>query len=66
MKSIIELVFELAGGVILLFAVGYTFARISGYDKYYDKMLYDDDNIDLTIKKNNKDNDDDIIHHVSI
>jgi len=69
MEAIIELVLELAGGVILFFAVAYTFARISGYGEYYDKILYDDDdNIDLTIKKNNKDNekDDDMIHQVSI
>jgi len=43
MNSIIELVLELAGGVILLFAAGYTFAQISGYGAHYDKMLYDDD-----------------------
>ena len=43
MNAIIELVLELAGGVILLFAAGYTFAQISGYGEHYDKMLYDDD-----------------------
>jgi len=53
MISIIESVLELAGGVILLFAVGWTFARISGYDKYYDKMLYDDDDDTVLIIKNN-------------
>jgi hypothetical protein len=66
MEAIIDL-FELAVGVILVFAAGYTFARISGYDEYYDEILYDDDDyIDLTIKKSNTDNDDDIIYHVSI
>ena len=43
MNAIIELVLELAGGVILLFAAGYTFAQLSGYGAHYDKMLYDDD-----------------------
>ena len=43
MNSIIELVMELAGGVILLFATGYTFAQLTGYGEHYDKMLYDDD-----------------------
>ena len=50
MNSIIELVFELAGGVILLLAAGYTFAQISGYGEFYDKILYDDKgDIDLQI-----------------
>jgi hypothetical protein len=43
MNSVVELVLELAGGVVLLFATGYTFARISGYGEFYDKMLYDED-----------------------
>ena len=43
MNSIIELALELAGGVILLFAVGYTFSQLSGYGEHYDKMLYDED-----------------------
>ena len=43
MNSIIELILKLAGGVILLFSTGYTFAQISGYGEHYDKMLYNDD-----------------------
>ena len=66
METLIELL-ELVGGVILVFAAGYTFARISGYDEYYDNMLYDDESdAYITIQKSNEDNDDDIIHHVSI
>jgi hypothetical protein len=66
MEAIIGLL-ELAGGVILFFAVGYTFARISGYGEYYDKMLYDEESDTyITIQKNNKDNDDDIIHQFYI
>ena len=63
MEGIIGLL-ELAGGVILVFAAGYTFARISGYGEYYDKML-DDEESDtyITIQKNNKENDDDDIIH---
>lgn len=67
MNSIVELVLELAGGVILLFAVGYTISRVIGSDEYYDKILYDNDD-DFITKKNNDVSDDnnDIIHHVSI
>jgi len=55
MKAIIELL-ELAVGVILVFAAGYTFARISGYSEFYDKMLYENESEEyITIKKNNKD-----------
>jgi len=67
MEAIIGII-ELAGGVILFFAAGLLFARISGYGEYYDKMLYDDESdAYITIQKNNKENDDDdLIHHVSI
>ena len=66
MEAIIELL-ELAGVVIFLIAAGLLFARISGYGEYYDKMLYDDESdAYITIKKNKEDNDEDIIHHVSI
>jgi len=57
MNTTIELVLELVGGVIFLLAAGWTLARISGYDEYYDKMLYDDDDDEVksqTIKKNTK------------
>lgn len=59
MKSVIELLVELSGGIILLFAAGSVLARIFGYDEYYDKMLYDDDNEIIY-------SDDDIINHFSI
>jgi hypothetical protein len=66
MDAIISLL-ELAGGVILSFAAGWIFARISGYGEYYDKMLYDDESdAYITIQKNNEDNDDDIIHQLYI
>ena len=60
MKSIIELIVQLFGGVVLVFLAGWVIAHITGYDEYYDKMLYDDDETDLTIKNNNTYNDDDI------
>jgi len=68
MEAIIGLI-ELAGGVILFFAAGLLFARISGYGKFYDKMLYDEESeayIKIKKGKNKKDDEDDIIHHVSI
>ena len=60
MKSILDIILQLLGGLVLLFAGGLLFAHMSGYDEYYDKMLYDDDDKDLTIKNNNTDSDDDI------
>lgn len=67
MKSVIELLVELAGGVVLLFATGWMFARISGYSEHYNEMLYDEESDEyITIKKNNDHDEDDIIHHVSI
>lgn len=68
MEAIIGLL-ELAGGVILFFAAGLLFARISGYGEYYDKMLYDeesDDSIVIKKGKDKKEDEVDIIHHVSI
>jgi hypothetical protein len=73
MKTIIELILEMAGYLILLFAVVWAFVHFTGYGKYYDKMLGGDDVSETTINedeknkteiKNNKDND--RIHHVSI
>ena len=55
MKTIIELIVEMAGYLILLFAVIWAFVRFTGYGKYYDKMLSDDDDTDSIIDKNNKD-----------
>ena len=60
MKTIIELIVQLAGGVVLLFAIGWLVARLTGYDEYYDNMLYDDD----TDETYNQDNDEDMIHHL--
>ena len=74
MKTFIELI-ELIGGVALLFAIGWMFARISGYGKIYDKMMnnkapYTDQKIKGDIKENKTENKtenfDDIIHHVVI
>lgn len=73
MKTIIELILEMIGYLILIFAVVWAFVRFTGYGKYYDKMLRGDDDSKTTIneneknKKDNKDNkDNDMIHHVSI
>jgi hypothetical protein len=66
MEAIIGLI-EWVGGIILFIEVGLLLARVSGYGEYYDKMLYDEDSDEyITIKKNKKDNDEDMIHHVSI
>jgi len=66
MEALIGLL-ELLGGIIFVFAAGHTFARMSGYGEFYDRMLHDDDaDFEITIKKDDMDNDDDIIHHVSI
>lgn len=67
MKSTIELLVEMAGSLVLLIAAVWAFVHFTGYGEFYDKMMHeDDDDTDLTIKNNNKDNYDDIIHHVSI
>ena len=63
MKPIIELIVEMAGYLILLFAVIWAFVRFTGYGKYYDKMLSDDYDSETTIDKDKKDKDDDNIHH---
>jgi hypothetical protein len=67
MSTTLIIIIEILGGMILFFAAGLLFARISGYDEYYDKMLYDDESdAYITIQKNNEDNDDDIIHQLYI
>lgn len=55
------LIVEFLGGVISFFVAGWLFARITGYDVYYDKMLYGQD---LQNKESNN-NDDDSVHHLS-
>lgn len=69
MEAVIGLL-KLAGGMIFIFAASYAFACVSGYGKYYDKMFYGDASDKcITIKKKNKDNkvnDEDMIHHASI
>jgi hypothetical protein len=76
MKTIIELILEMVGYLILIFAVVWAFVRFTGYGKYYDKMLegdvskttiYDNESDNNNNKKgieNNKDNI--MIHHKSI
>ncbi|MBP1638108.1 MAG: hypothetical protein H6Q18_897 [Bacteroidetes bacterium] len=67
MKSTIELLVEMGGFLILLFSVVWLFVRFTGYGKFYDKMLYDEESDDyIAIKKgkDKKDDEDDIIHHV--
>jgi len=73
MKTIIELILEMAGYLILIFAVVWAFVRFTGYGEYYDKMLHGDDDSETTINENEKNNkeiknnkDNDRIHHVSI
>ena len=70
MKSAVELAIELIGALILLFAAVSVFVRLSGYGEHYDKKIYDEESdADITIQQNNTDNketNDDIIHHVSI
>lgn len=67
MKALIDII-ELAGGLVLLFGVGWIFARLTGYDKYYDKMMkYNDETKDQTIKNYNfeNENDVDLMHHAA-
>lgn len=59
MKTIVELILQLAGSIVILFAVGWIFARATGYDEYYDKMLYDDDDTDSTNNSNKTSSEDD-------
>jgi len=71
MKPIIELIVEMAGYLVLLFAVIWAFVRFTGYGKYYDQMLYGDNDSETTIDKDKKDKDikdnsEDKIHHVEI
>ncbi len=68
MKPIIELIVEMAGYLILLFAVVWAFVRLTGYGKYYDKMLSGDNDSETTIDKNKdiKDSSEDKIHDVEI
>jgi len=63
MNSTLRLITELLGGVVLFFAAGWIFARATGYDEYYDKMLYDDDDTDST-NNSNKTNSEDDIHSI--
>ena len=73
MKTIIELILEMVGYLILIFAVVWAFVRFTGYGDYYDKMLRSDDDSETTIDENenkkevSKDNtNNNIIHHVSL
>jgi len=63
MNSTLRLITELLGGVFLFFAAGWIFARATGSDEYYDKMLYDDDDTDST-NNSNKTNSEDDIHSI--
>jgi len=72
MKTIIELILEMVGYLILIFAVVWAFVRFTGYGDYYDKMLRGDDDSETTIDENenkkevSKDNtNNNMIHHVS-
>jgi uncharacterized membrane protein len=67
MNTTLMLIIEILVGLVLFFAAGYALSRVIGSDEYYDKMLYDNDKNVIT-RKNSDDNDDnnDIIHHVSI
>jgi len=67
MNTPFMLIIEILIGPVLLFAMGHALSRVIGSDEYYDKMLYDNDKNVIT-RKNSDDNDDnnDIIHHVSI
>lgn len=73
MKTIIELILEMAGYLILLFAVVWAFVHFTGYGKYYDKMLGGDDDSESTTDENvkkkeeSKDNtNNDMIYYVSL
>jgi hypothetical protein len=65
MKLITELIVEL-GGVALIFGAGWVFPRVTGYGKFYDKMIQKDKNLTDLITNNNKENDEDMTHQVLI
>ena len=72
MKTIIELILEMAGYLILIFAVVWAFVRFTGYGDYYDKMLRGDDDSETTIDENEKEKEEsknnknkDMMHRVS-
>lgn len=72
MKTTIELILEMVGYLILIFAVVWAFVRFTGYGEYYDKMLHGDDDSETTDNENekkkeeSKDNtNNNMIHHVS-
>ena len=66
MNSIILLVLELLGGIILFVALVWALSRAFKYDLFYDDKLGNkDEGADLTSRNKEKD-DDDIIHFPSI
>lgn len=67
MKSIIELLVEMVGFLILIFSVVWVFIRFTGYGEFYDKMLYDvKSDVYIKIKNQNKGNNENTIHNGSI
>jgi|BarGraIncu00222A_1022003.scaffolds.fasta_scaffold401676_1 hypothetical protein len=57
MKTIIDLIIQLLG-VIILIAAGWTFAHVFEYDEYYDGNIFEKHEDSDIIRKYN-DNDDD-------
>jgi len=64
MKPIIELIVEMAGYLVLLFAVVWAFVRFTGYGKYYDKMLSGDNDSETTTDKHKKEKSDNNYSHI--
>ena len=66
MNSILELHLEVIGGIALLFAAVWVFARISGFGEYYNKMLYDEESDAYITIKESDDTENDMIQQFYI
>ena len=44
MESAIELILQLGGSLVFIITFVWVFNRVTGYGKYYDKMMTYDDN----------------------
>lgn len=63
MRSIAELFTQFSGGLVFIFAAGWLLTQLNAYEEYYNKMLYDDEELK---SKNQDEVDNDFTHKVSI
>ena len=64
METTIELILKLGGSLVLIFTMVWVLNRLTGYGKFYDKMMSSDDS-DKKIKNTNWIMDSDIMQHVT-